>query len=74
MGIALADIVYLMTATIAEEHPRSAHVTMVALLHAALRAEVNMRVVGEPAEWFRKMLHGIVDEVLDYEERRKEVL
>jgi hypothetical protein len=70
-GIALSIVLYDLTMALVDDETRGGHVAIVALLHAAIRVEVSSRQVGKSAKWYRDALHGVLDEVLDYEERRK---
>jgi hypothetical protein len=71
LGQSLAGSIIESIEHVLQHHPRSSHVLMVALTHAAVRAEVRNRIPGvaTTAE-HRKEFHDILDATLDLEERR----
>jgi hypothetical protein len=69
LGQSLAGSIIESIEHVLQYHPRSSHVLMVALTHAAVRAEVRNRRPGFSSAEHRKEFHDILDATLDLEER-----
>lgn len=69
-GLRLADSLLIAIRGILGDGPLNGYIAQVALLHAAVRVGVATRLPGHSADFFRKGLHEVLDEVLAYEEKK----
>lgn len=71
LGIAMSEAIMETVAELLRLIPDGAHVGIVALTHAAVRFEMKCRAPGLSNAEYRKHYHEVLDEVMDYEEKRK---